>query len=207
MLIAGAGGHSIELLGIIVDNNYMGAIHFYDDSPNSGSALSFAGHPLINSVEKASAIFASDPEFILAVGKPAHRKILDKKLTAAGGKLVSLISAKASIGNFNVELGTGLNIMTGAVVTNRIQIGRGTLIHIHCSIHHDVVIGEYCELSPGCRILGRARLGSGISVGAGAVVLPGINVGDEAVIGAGAVVTKDVKPGITVVGVPARATA
>jgi sugar O-acyltransferase (sialic acid O-acetyltransferase NeuD family) len=207
MLIAGAGGHSIELLGILEDNRYKGSIHFFDDGPNSGSASTFAGHPLLNSVEKASSLFKNETEFILAVGKPAHRKILDKKLTGAGGQLISLISGKASIGNYLVELGTGLNIMTGAVITNRIQIGRGTLVHIHCSIHHDVVIGEYCELSPGCRILGRARLGSGISVGAGAMILPGIIIGDEAVIGAGAVVTKDVQPGTTVVGVPARATA
>jgi sugar O-acyltransferase (sialic acid O-acetyltransferase NeuD family) len=207
MLIAGAGGHSIELLGIIMDNKYRGKIHFFDDGPNSSNASTFAGHPLVNSVEKASSLFESDPAFILAVGKPAHRKILDKKLTGAGGRLTSLISVKASIGSYEVELGLGLNIMTGAVITNRIRIGRGTLVHIHCSIHHDVVIGEYCELSPGCRILGRVTLGSGVSVGAGAVVLPGINVGDEAVIGAGAVVTKDVQPGTTVVGVPARTTA
>jgi sugar O-acyltransferase (sialic acid O-acetyltransferase NeuD family) len=206
MLIAGAGGHAIELFGILLDNQYKGKIYFFDDGPNAVKATTLAGHSVVNSVENAASIFKTDSEFILAVGKPAHRKILDKKLTGAGGKLISLISDKASIGKFEVELGAGLNIMTGAVITNRIQIGRGTLVHIHCSIHHDVVIGEYCELSPGCRILGKAKLGSNISVGAGAVILPGVHVGDNAIIGAGAVVTKDVQPGITVVGVPARTT-
>ena len=41
-------------------------------------------------------------------------------------------------------------------------------------------------------------------VGAGAILLPGITVGREAIIGAGAVVTRDVPPGIKVIGVPAK---
>jgi acetyltransferase-like isoleucine patch superfamily enzyme len=41
-------------------------------------------------------------------------------------------------------------------------------------------------------------------VGAGAVIRQGIQIGDGAVVGAGAVVVKDVPPGVTVVGVPAR---
>ena len=40
--------------------------------------------------------------------------------------------------------------------------------------------------------------------GAGAIVLPGVTVGDGAIVGAGAVVTRDVAPGVRVVGNPAR---
>jgi len=205
MILAGAGGHAIELLGILLDNQYQGKIYFFDDSPKVIKPSTFEGYPLLHSIEEAIPVLKNDPEFILAVGKPAHRRIMDKKLSAAGGKLVSIISHRASVGNHRVELATGLNIMTGAVITNRIQIGKGTLVHIHCSVHHDVVVGEYCELSPGCRLLGKVKLGSGISVGAGAIVLPGVEIGDDAVIGAGAVVTKDVTVGTTVVGIPAAA--
>ena len=40
--------------------------------------------------------------------------------------------------------------------------------------------------------------------GGGAIILPGVVIGDDAVIGAGSVVTKDVPPGVTVRGNPAR---
>jgi acetyltransferase-like isoleucine patch superfamily enzyme len=41
-------------------------------------------------------------------------------------------------------------------------------------------------------------------IGGGAILCPGIEVGEEAFVGAGAVVTKDVPPGVVVVGSPAR---
>ena len=43
-----------------------------------------------------------------------------------------------------------------------------------------------------------------VNIGAGAVILPGITLGKGCTVGAGAVVTKDVSPGITVVGNPAK---
>jgi UDP-2-acetamido-3-amino-2,3-dideoxy-glucuronate N-acetyltransferase len=44
----------------------------------------------------------------------------------------------------------------------------------------------------------------GASIGANATILPGLTIGEGAMVGAGAVVTKDVPPGVTVKGNPAR---
>lgn len=45
----------------------------------------------------------------------------------------------------------------------------------------------------------------GAAIGSGAVILGGVTIGAGALVGAGAVVTRDVPPGETVVGNPARA--
>jgi len=45
------------------------------------------------------------------------------------------------------------------------------------------------------------------SIGSGAIILAGVRIGEGALVGAGAVVTRDVEPGETVAGVPARALA
>jgi UDP-2-acetamido-3-amino-2,3-dideoxy-glucuronate N-acetyltransferase len=47
----------------------------------------------------------------------------------------------------------------------------------------------------------------GAAIGSGAVIMGGVTIGAEALVGAGAVVTRDVPPGITVAGVPARVAA
>ena len=50
----------------------------------------------------------------------------------------------------------------------------------------------------------RTLVKRGASIGSGATLLGGITVGENAIIGAGSVVTRDVAPGITVAGNPAR---
>jgi acetyltransferase-like isoleucine patch superfamily enzyme len=48
-------------------------------------------------------------------------------------------------------------------------------------------------------------VGRRASIGTGAIILGGVRIGEGALVGAGAVVTRDVPPGATVVGSPARA--
>src|SRR5437870_5670923 len=52
--------------------------------------------------------------------------------------------------------------------------------------------------------LQRTVVERGASLGSGGVVLGGVRIGRGALVGAGAVVTRDVEPGATVVGSPAR---
>lgn len=44
----------------------------------------------------------------------------------------------------------------------------------------------------------------GASIGSNATIIAGVTIGENALVGAGAVVTRDVAPGETVVGVPAK---
>lgn len=53
--------------------------------------------------------------------------------------------------------------------------------------------------------LERTLVERGAALGSGVVVLGGVRIGSGALVGAGAVVTRDVAPGETVAGVPARA--
>lgn len=203
MIIIGAGGHAKEILGIFSELGELGDIFFYDDISSGSPDLLFDRFPVLKGEKEARSVLAKDFRFVLGIGKPALRRQMERKFTDLGGKLHSVISPFARIGLFNVQLGDGLNIMTGAVVTQDIIIGKGTLVHVNATVHHDCRIGEFCELSPGCHILGKVHIGDGSSVGAGAVILPGMTIGKEATIGAGAVVTRNIADGATVKGMPA----
>ena len=204
MIIAGAGGHAREVLGVLEELQETSGIYFYDDTSRSIiQHATFSRVKVIRTEEEARKILQRDNQFIIGVGKPELRSLLSQKLTNLGGTAVSLIAPSANIGE-GVELAKGLNIMHGAVITKDVQIGFGTLVHIHVSIHHDSRIGKFCELSPGCRLLGNVTIRDMVSIGTNAVVLPGITIGDVAVVGAGAVVTKNVSPGKVVKGIPAE---
>lgn len=84
------------------------------------------------------------------------------------------------------------------------RIGARTWLMKHSHVGHDAQIGADCEFAPGAVIGGYVVIGDRVKVGINACVKPYVNIGDGARIGAGAVVVKDVPPGVTVVGNPAR---
>jgi sugar O-acyltransferase (sialic acid O-acetyltransferase NeuD family) len=204
MIIVGAGGHAKEILGILATQKKTKNVFLYDDVTENLPAALFKQFFILRNEKAAKAKLKDDPRFILGIGNPKFRYQLAEKFKTWGGTLTSIVSPTASIGKFNIKFGEGLNIMPQAVITEEVSIGTGTLVHIQASIHHDCIIGEYCEILPGSHILGNVIIGDYTSVGSGAVVLPKLTIGSGVTIGAGAVVTKNVASGLTVKGAPAR---
>jgi sugar O-acyltransferase (sialic acid O-acetyltransferase NeuD family) len=204
MLIVGAGGHAKEILGVLAENGQDQNLFFYDGMSSNKENLVFHKFEILKTDQAIINLFKEDKQFVIGVGNPFERKSLAEKFIQLGGVLTSIISTKASIGMYDVKLGNGLNIMTGAVLTQNITIGDGTLIHINSTIHHDCTIGIFCEISPSCNILGKVTIGNYCSIGTGAIILPNIKIGNNVIIGAGAVVTKNVQDNVTLKGMPAK---
>lgn len=105
-----------------------------------------------------------------------------------------------------------------------IRLGRNVFLNFNCVVLDvcEVEIGDLTQIGPGVQILTadhprdpgeRARgvefgkpivIGRNVWIGGGALILPGVTIGEDAVVGAGSVVTRDVAPGATVMGNPAR---
>ena len=56
----------------------------------------------------------------------------------------------------------------------------------------------------GSEIVAETRVGRGAFIGVHCVVMPGVMIGAGSIVGAGSVVTREVPPGVIVVGVPAK---
>ena len=110
----------------------------------------------------------------------------------------------SNIGRF----ATGVEIHPGAKLGRRFFIDHGMGIVIgetaeigdDCTLYHGVTLGGV-SWNKGKR---HPTLGDGVTVGAGAKILGPFTVGAGAKIGSNSVVVKEVPPGATVVGIPAR---
>jgi serine O-acetyltransferase len=103
---------------------------------------------------------------------------------------------------------TGIEIHPGATIGRRVFIDHGMGIVIgetaqigdDCTLYHGVTLGG-TSWNKGKR---HPTLDAGVVIGAGAKILGPIVVGRGAKIGCNAVVVRDVPPGATAVGIPAR---
>ena len=96
-------------------------------------------------------------------------------------------------------------ICTGVELEDEVFVGHGTLF-INDKLPRSTTSAGAMKSEADWQLM-RTFVERGAALGSGAVILGGIRIGAGALIGAGAVVTKDVAPGETVAGVPARATA
>lgn len=141
---------------------------------------------------------------LLAIGDPAARRHAATRVARAGLQLADLRDPTARIGR-RVTFGGGALVCPNVVITTDVAIGRGAQINIGTAIGHDVTVGDFVTCAPGVLLCGGARIEDDVWLGAGVRVINDVVIGRGAVIGAGAVVTRNVPPGATAVGVPARA--
>ena len=205
MVIVGAKGLAKELLTVFQWHGDATDLVFFDNVNTDTPDFLYDQFLVLKSWDALQTHFKSNSnEFVLGIGGANARQFLAEKCTALGGKLSSIVSNHALIGEFGNVIGDGVAILSHATITGDVNIGDGTLINKAAIISHDAKVGRYCEISPGAKILGRATVGDRSEIGTNAVILPDVTIGSDCKVGAGAVVTKNIPNGFVVVGVPAR---
>ena len=107
---------------------------------------------------------------------------------------------------FNISLGADAFLNFGCVILDvvAVDIGEGVQIGPAVQIYAADHPRDPAMRRAGLEFGRPVRIGPYAWIGGGAIILPGVTIGEDAVIGAGAVVTRDVPPGATVAGNPAR---
>ena len=211
LVIIGAGGHGREVLDVVEAINRLDArydiVGMVADHADH-DVLARRGTRLLGSVDhlvdRGLTDVPTDALVVVAIGDPAGRLSLARRITAAGYDFApALVHPGATVGA-DVRLGDGAVLAAGAHVTTNVSIGGHVQVNVGAVVSHDSVIGDHATLSPGVLVNGSVHVGEGAFLGSGAIVTPGRTIGPWAVIGAGAVVVRDVPEGATATGVPAR---
>jgi acetyltransferase EpsM len=104
----------------------------------------------------------------------------------------------------SAEVGIGSFIASFVTVQPMARIGRFASLRAGVSIGHHGVVEDHAYVGPNATMCGYSVLGEGATLGPNAVLLERMKVGSYAVVGIGAAVTKNIEPGLIVMGNPAR---
>ena len=108
-----------------------------------------------------------------------------------------------------VQIGEGAILCPFVTMTSNIRVGRYFHANLYSYVEHDCIIGDFVTFAPGVKCNGNIVIEDHAYIGTGAIIKQGrpgqpLVIGKGAVVGMGAVVTKDVAPGATVIGNPAK---
>lgn len=205
--IYGAGGCGRGILPLAreqLKDEADGELVFVDDG-TAGSSIN--GHRVLGFDDFVSTE-ASARHVALAVADSRLRSKLAEKCRAAGVEFFSVWASNA-VRMDSVEIGEGAVVSPFVTFTSNIRVGSHFQANLYSYVEHDCVIGDFVTFAPRVACNGNIHIGDHAYIGTGAVIRQGrsgapLRIGQGAVVGMGAVVTKDVAPGTTVVGVPAR---
>lgn len=197
--VYGAAGCGRGILPLLRAQYPQAQLVFIDDGQAPGSVN---GHEIL-SWEGFLARPAETRHVSLAIAASKVRETLARRCEAQG---VPLIEARAAsvVQLDTVQIGPGACLSPFVTLTSNIRIGRCFHANLYSYVEHDCVLGDFVTFAPGAKVNGTVTIGDHAYIGAGAVIRQGLSIGAGAVVGMGAVVTRDVPPGITVVGNPAR---
>lgn len=165
-----------------------------------------SGAPVLSEAEFTA--LEGERHFVIAIGDGAIRQTIAERLEAAGCSPLSIHADNVLLPE-HLDCGPGAVFQPFSMVTADARIGRQFQCNIYAYVAHDCVIGDFVTVAPRASLNGNVLVEDHVYVGTGAVIRQGtadkpLTLGRGCVIGMGAVVTKDVAPGVTVVGNPAR---
>lgn len=198
---AGTGGQASVIFDACcaAEMTVAGWLSADNQARNPGVALNRLGDLSLLDNREFVAQFA----VIVGAGSAEFRRALSLKVLGHGGILATVQHPAATLSRL-AKLGAGSFLAAGSVVGVHASVGRFCIVNTGATIDHDNTIADGVNIAPGVHFAGNVHVEEDAFIGVGASVAPGIRIGAGATVGAGAVVIRDVAPGTTVVGNPAK---
>ena len=202
----GAGGHAKVVLEALSLDTAVDVIGVLDADPGA-AGREIRGIPVLGGDDLLESLRREGVEaFAMGVGSRADtfaRQRLFERAAASGLRPLTVVHTRAIVAA-SARIAPGAVVLAGAIVGVDVQLSTNALINTGSIVDHDVVVGAHAHVATGARVAGHVVIGDGAHIGVGATIRQGQRIGRDAIVGAGAVVVDDVRPGVVVVGIPAR---
>ena len=118
-------------------------------------------------------------------------------------KFVNAVHDSAVIGD-GVEVGRGVVVMAGAVITRNSRIGEGVFLATNCAVGYGTDVEAFASILGEAATGGNCSIGERTAIGMGATVIQEIQVGPRTIVGAGSLVLDDLPKDKVAFGSPAE---
>ncbi len=203
-IVIGGGGHAKVLVDLLLALGY-DVLGFTDRDPRVDNFL--LGVRCVGSDDVIAQRWQPNEVHLVngvgSIGAPQARVAVFDEFVRQGFTFATLVHPAATVSP-NAILDQGVQVMAGAVIQAGSRIGRNTIVNTRASIDHDCDIAAHVHVAPCAVLSGGVRVGTRAHIGCGATVLQGLALGMDSIVGGGAAVIRDVPPGVTVAGVPAK---
>lgn len=207
LYIIGAGGFGREVAWLVERINEIEPTWeikgFIDDNcekwnKNENGYLIYGGCDYLINLAEKNEIYA-----VCAVGNATVRKRIIAKFENSNVKFATVIDPSVIMSN-RVNIGEGVIICAGTIITVDVTIGNYVIINLDCTVGHDALVSDYVTIYPSVNISGNVTVGECTELGTGMQIIQGIDVSSNVIVGAGAVVNKNIVESGTYVGVPVQ---
>lgn len=203
IIVFGAGEFGTLIQNVMSYNQDFQIAAFGDDNLDK-TKITTGDVPLFNQGDLFQ--FAKENEIktaIMAIGDNRVRGVKYNLFKDAGFEMLSIVHPKALI-DTEVVYGDNVIIEMGTAIHTHSTIGNNVFLGGEAMIGHHNIIGNHVLVGGNVSFGGAVIVEDYVSIGVGASIKPGVRLGKGCTVGVGAAVVKDVAPGTTVVGVPAK---
>jgi sugar O-acyltransferase (sialic acid O-acetyltransferase NeuD family) len=201
VLLVAASGLAREVIAMRpLGARFVGVL---DDNPRL-RGTNLYGVPVVGGLERATDFPGA--QLTVCAGKGSARRGLVRRLAEFGigeRDYVSLLARDAHV-PAGCAIRSGSIVLPRSVLTASVTVGHHVVVMPNVTLTHDDVIEDFATICAGVALGGSVHVGEAAYLGMNSSVRERITVGAEATLGMGGVLIRDLPPGQTWAGVPAK---
>jgi sugar O-acyltransferase (sialic acid O-acetyltransferase NeuD family) len=189
--LIGAGGSSIDIMAHMGDFDI---IRFVDDVYWDINEKNILPLSKFNPIEYA---------VLITVGNSKDRANIVNRLPSNTVYFTYIHPSAILLGN-GINIGHGVFISAGCILTDNIIIGNHVQLNINSSICHSSIIGDFSTLAPSVKISGDCKIGNRVYMGTNSATKEKVSITDDVIVGLNSGVVKSIYDPGTYIGTPAK---